>query len=179
MGALTGFLPFLAFALGEKLLGVMPGLLCGALASAALLWRQRGAGEVDVLEAGGAVMFTALALLGLARPDAVGSLWLVRLWVDVGLLLVILGGLALRRPFTLRHARRHVTPEVARMPRFLRTNQLLSAAWAGAFAVLVAADLLMVARPDAPAIVAIGLSIAALAAAAGFTRWFAGRVRGE
>jgi hypothetical protein len=179
MGALLGFAPFIGFAVIENLWAVVPGLVAGALISIALLVfdRLQGQREVDIPEAGSAVMFTVLAGLAFAKGGDAWSLWRVRLWVDGGLLLIVLGSIVARRPFTLHHARRRVSAEVAGSVRFLRTNNILSGAWALAFALLVAADLLMVLRPETPARVAIGLTVAALAAAAWFTRSYTMRVR--
>ena len=178
MAALLGFAPFIVFALVEKLQGVLPALACGALASVLLMARERlrGARQINILEAGSALMFTALTGLALVRGAAAWSIWSVRLWVDGGLLLIVAFSMAIRRPFTLQHARHGVSAEVARGARFLHTNQVISGAWALAFLVLVAADLLMVLRPDAPSWVAVGLSLGALAAAAGFTRCHAAAV---
>jgi hypothetical protein len=181
MGALLGFAPFVAFALVEKMLGVLPGLAAGALISVALLVfdRLKGQREVNILEAGSAVLFTGLVGLALAIGGDAWSLWQVRLWVDGGLLLIVLASIAVGRPFTLHHARRRVSPEVAGSSRFLRTNKVLSRAWALAFALLVAADLLMVLHPETPVRVAIGMTVAGLAAAAWFTKSYTMRVRSQ
>jgi hypothetical protein len=181
MGVLLGFAPFIGFALLEKMLGVVPGLAAGALISIALLVfdRLKGQSEVNILEAGSAVMFTALVGLAFANGGDAWSLWQVRLWVDSGLLLIVLASIVAGRPFTLHHARRRVSAQVAGSARFLRTNNILSGAWALAFAMLVAADLLMVLHPETPVRLAIGLTLAALAAAAWFTKSYTTRVRGQ
>ena len=176
-GALLAFAPFIAFALVEKLLGPLPGLVAGALVSIALLLRERllGEREVNIIEAGSALMFSGLALLAWTGDSATWTLWPVRLWVDSGLLLIVLFSLAIRRPFTLQHARRQVSAEIAGRPAFLQANMLLSGVWALAFAVLVGADALMVLRPQTPASVAVVVTIAALLAAFKFTTSFAAR----
>ena len=181
MGALLAFAPFIGFALVEKMLGIVPGLCVGTLISVALLARDRlqGRREINLLEAGSAVMFAALALLAIARGGDAWSLWQVRLWVDSGLLLLVLAGLIAKRPFTLHHARRRVSPEVAGSASFLRNNIVLSSVWTLCFAVLVAADLLMVLRPQTPVRLAIVLTVAALLAAARFTTSYATRMRRE
>lgn len=181
MGALLAFAPFVGFALVEKPFGVVPGLVAAALISIALLLRDRlqGQRELNLLEAGSAVMFSVLAGLAFSQGGEAWSLWRVRLWVDGGLLLIVLGGIAAGRPFTLHHARRQVSPALARSARFLRANNVLSGAWALAFAVLVAADALMVLRPGTPVQVAVGLTVGALLAAAGFTRRYTARLRGQ
>ena len=179
MGALLGFAPFIGFALIEKLLGIVPGLAAGALISIALLVfdRIKGQRDVNILEAGSAVMFTALAVFAVEHGGNAWSLWRVRLWVDSGLLLIVLASIVAGRPFTLHHARQRVSAEVAASPRFLRTNIILAGAWALAFLVLATVDLLMVMRPETPVRLAVWLTLAALAAAAWFTKSYPTRVR--
>ncbi len=179
MGMLLGFAPFIVFALVEKLAGALPGLVGAALVSIALLLRDRLRGEhaPNVLEAGSALLFTMLAVLAWRQGAQEWTLWRVRLWVDGGLLLVVLLGMLLQRPFTLQYARRQVSPEVARRPAFLRVNLLLSGVWALAFAVLAATDLLMVLRPATDAWVAVALTVGAMGAAAWFTVWYPRRLR--
>lgn len=179
MGALLGFLPFIVFALGERVLGLVPALVGAAAVSLALLLRERmrGQREVNVLEAGSAVLFGALAVWVGSGGGAGGSVWWVRAWVDGGLTLVVLLGMTLGRPFTLTYARRQVSAQVAAGATFMRTNQCISGVWALAFAVLTAVDLLMVLRPATPLGVGTGLTLGALAAAAWFTRWYPARVR--
>ena len=176
-GAMLAFAPFAAFVLVEKLLGPLAGLAAGALVSIALLLRERllGVREVNILEAGSALMFSGLTVLAWTGDAAGWTLWTVRLWVDSGLLLLVLFSIAIRRPFTLQHARRQVSAEIAARPAFLRANTLLSGVWALAFAVLVAMDALMVLRPQTPASIAVVLTVAALLAAFKFTTSFAAR----
>lgn len=179
MGALLGFAPFIGFALVEKFAGVVPGLLAGALISVGLLLRDRlnGQREPNILEAGSALMFGALAAFAWSQGGDAWSLWRVRLWVDAGLCAIVLASIAAGRPFTLQHARRRVSADVAGSARFLRGNRLLSAVWAAAFAGLAAVDLLMLLRPQTPLRLAVLLSLASLGGAAWFTRRYAARAR--
>lgn len=179
MGILMAFSPFIAFAVVEKAAGPVPGLAAGALVSLALLIRdwRRGERQVNILEVGSALMFGSLAVLAATGDPAAWTLWRVRLWVDTGLLLIVAASLAARRPFTMHHARRRVPAAVAASPAFLRANDVLSSVWALAFAGLIAADALMVWRPETPVSIAIGLTAASLAGAAVFTGWFARRLQ--
>ena len=174
---MLAFAPFVAFALVEKLLGPLAGLAAGALVSIALLLRDRllGERELNILEAGGALMFSGLAILAWTGDAAAWTLWTVRLWVDSGLLLIVLFSIAIRRPFTLQHARRQVPAGIASRPAFMSANMLLSGVWALAFAVLTAADALMVLRPQTPPSIAVVMTLAALLAAFKFTTSFAAR----
>ena len=179
MALLLAFSPFLAFLVGEHLLGVVPALCAGGAVAVALLVRERlrGAREVNVLEAGTAVLFGALAACAAYMTDVAWSVGLVRLVVDGGLMLLVLAGAAVGRPFTLAIARARVTPERAATPAFLRLNRLVAVVWAGAFGVLAIADVVLMLQPQWPLAVPIAIGGAGLLAAVAFTRWLPSRVR--
>ncbi|MGC3944535.1 MAG: hypothetical protein QM762_08455 [Chryseolinea sp.] len=70
-------------------------------------------------------------LAGLAVIASVNwSVLLVRLYIDSGLLAIVLLSLLLRRPFTLPYARQQAPREVWTLPRFLRMNMVISGVWA-------------------------------------------------
>ena len=143
--ALLGFAPFAAFILIENLFGTLPGLVAGLTASLALLGWEAACGHrtVNILEVASAVMFAGLALLA-ASEHRTWSVWEVRLYVDLGLAVIVFLSVVLRRPFTLQSGRQTVSPDVARNRDFLRHNTLLSSAWGLAFLGLAAIDLCMV-----------------------------------
>ena len=167
MALLLAFSPFLAFLVGEHLLGVVPALCAGGAVAVALLVRERlrGVREVNVLEAGTAVLFGALAVCAAYMTDIAWSVGLVRLVVDGGLMLLVLAGAAVGRPFTLAIARARVTPERAATPAFLRLNRLVAVVWAGAFGVLAIADVVLILRPSWPLVIPIAISAAGLVGA--------------
>lgn len=70
--------------------------------------------------------------------------------VAAGLLAIVLASMALGRPFTLQYAREQVPPEHWDSPEFLRTNAIIAAVRALAFAVMVAAELALLALPGMP-----------------------------
>jgi len=162
MALLLTFSPFLAFLLGEHLLGILPALCAGAGVAVALVVRERlrGAREVRVLELGTAVLFGALALAAILLTDVTWSVALVRLVVDCGLMLLVLFGAAVGRPFTLADARKRVSSEVAASPAFRRRVRLI--ALACAFAVLALADVTLMLWPQWPLVVPIGLGAVGL-----------------
>ncbi len=86
-------------------------------------------------------MFGALTAYTLLAAPA-WSVATVRLAVDLGLLAIAGASPAIGRPFTLQYARERVPEAVWALPVFYTTNRLITAMWAGAFAVLVAADAL-------------------------------------
>jgi hypothetical protein len=178
MGILLAFAPFIAFALIDRLVGTTEGLLAGAVISAALLirdWLTPGRNP-KILEIGTTVLFCALAAYAIiGSPE--WSIAGVRLRVDLGLLIIVLVSMALRRPFTLQYAQEQVASEFWNNPQFLRTNTIITAAWALAFFVMVLADLMLVYLPELPARIAVITTIVALVAAVKFTGWYPERVK--
>jgi len=121
-----------------------------------------------VLEVGTALLFGGLAAYTLI-VHAAWSIPAVRLCADAGLLLVVLVSIAVRQPFTLQYAREQVSRELWNTPVFVRTNYIITAVWAAAFALMVAADLMMLYVPSLPTFVAIVVTILAILGAARFT----------
>jgi hypothetical protein len=88
-----------------------------------------------------------------------------------------LGSLALGRPFTMQIAREQVPPELWNTEVFLRVNRAITAVWAAAFAVLVAADAAAEFLPRVPLAADVGATLFALAAAIAYTRFRSERAR--
>ncbi|TPW26225.1 DUF3159 domain-containing protein [Pararhizobium mangrovi] len=146
-GVLVGFTPFAAFAVVEKLAGILPGLASGLAVSVVLASRSAIRHRtVDLLEAGSAVMFAGLLLVALGR-HAAWSVWEVRFYVDGGLALLVFLSVLVRRPFTMQHGKRIASAAVVQSAGFRRHNGILSAAWGCAFAGLAGVDLMMTANP--------------------------------
>lgn len=178
MGILWGFAPFIAFALVERLIGPAEGLFAGALISGAILMRDlwtRGR-TVKVLDVGSTILFGGLAAyapMSHAKWSVVG----VRLCVDLGLMLIVLVSLAIRKPFTLQYARERASTEQWSSPHFLRTNYVITGVWAAAFAILVAADITMLYFPEVPHQIGIWMTVAALVGAIKFSAAYPAHVR--
>lgn len=173
MGILLAFLPFIVFALIDRIVGATAGLIAAALVSAALLvrdWITPGRAP-KILEIGTLLLFSGLALYTLMLEPA-WSVIGVRLCVDVGLLAIVLATMAIGRPFTLQYAREQVAPELWRSPRFIRTNYVITAAWALAFAVMVIAELALLYVPGLPPRVGVIAIVLALVGAVKFTGWY-------
>lgn len=169
---LMAFAPFIAFAVLTHLVGPAGALAAGAAVSAALILRDilRGSG-VKILEAGTFVLFGGLALY----TFLVGADWSVigvRLFVDAGLLLVVLASMAVGQPFTQQFAREHVSPSLWQSPQFIRTNYVITGAWALAFALMVAAEAALLYLPAMPHQLGILAIILALVGAFKFTGWY-------
>lgn len=173
METLLGFAPFFVYVVIERLAGIMPGLVSAAIISALLLLRDitSPTRTVKILDIGTVILFGGLAAY--ARFAVVTwSIVAVRLRVDTGLLLIVLASIVLRRPFTLQYAREKVAREFWGGSEFVHINYVLTAAWAGAFAVMVAADLAMLYVPTLPRWVSVAATVLAIYGAYRFTAWY-------
>jgi hypothetical protein len=177
MGILLAFMPFLAFALGDRLLGSTAGLIAGALTSAALLVRS-GSGRgrsLKILEVGTLCLFFGLLLFAFVAKPA-WSILHVRLCVDSGLLAIVLISIAVRRPFSIQYAREQVPTEYWTAPGFIHANYVITTVWAAAFLVMVIADLTMLYLRAVPLSVGIVATVIAVVLAATFTGWYPKRL---
>ncbi|GAB5097471.1 hypothetical protein YK56LOC_33960 [Caballeronia sp. HLA56] len=179
MGILLAFSPFLAFVVIERTIGVPAGLAAGAIVSALLLLRDMVSPtrKVKVLEIGNFILFAGLTLIALLPGATEWSIAAVRLRVDTGLLLIVLASIAMRRPFTLQYAREEVSSDLWESPAFMRTNYVITAAWAAAFAIMVIADVALTYLPALPRSVSIVATVLALVGAVKFTGWYPERER--
>jgi hypothetical protein len=173
METLLAFAPFIVYVVIERIAGIMPGLISAAIVAVALLLRDIISPKrtVKILDIGTTVLFGGLAAYA-GFTAASWSIVAVRLRVDAGLLLIVVASIVVRRPFTLQYARERVARDLWDSPEFVRTNYVITAAWAGAFAVMVAADLVMLYIPTLPRWVGIAATVAALYGAFSFTDWY-------
>ncbi len=177
MGLLVGLTPFVAFFVMMRLVSPIAGLVAAAVVSALLCVRMYQSGKSPkILEIGSLLLFGALVLYSwVAAPR--WTIATVRLAVDAGLFAIVLISLAIDRPFTLQYAREQVPREFWNSPQFLTANRFISAAWAGAFAILVAADAAAEYLSWIPIWIDIAASAAAFLAAVGFTIWYPSTLR--
>ncbi|MBL6081846.1 hypothetical protein JMJ56_28070 [Belnapia sp. T18] len=70
-----------------------------------------------------------------------------------------------------------MAPELWNAPEFVRTNYVITSAWALAFAVMVAAELALLTLPDMPPRLGIAAIVLALVGAFKFTEWYPDRVK--
>jgi hypothetical protein len=173
MNLLLAFAPFIVFVVVEHLAGIPAGLAAAAIVSAIMLVRDMLAPgrSPKLLEIGTCLLFGGLFLLALAMGEQ-WSIADVRLRVDAGLLSIVLLTMVFQKPFSLQYARESVDPQHWDSPEFLRTNYVISAAWAAAFGVLVLADVVMAFMPALPHAGNVIATALALAAAAWFTGWY-------
>jgi hypothetical protein len=169
---LLAFAPFLVFAVAANLWGGIVGLIAGAATSALLLAKELGAKRSPkILEVGTFLMFAGLAAWARLN-NSHWSIFTVRLLVDSGLLGIILITIVIRQPFTLQYARDRVPEHLWASPRFLHTNDVITGAWALAFACMVAADFVMAYVPGVPLWIGIAVTVLALLGAYQFTGWY-------
>ena len=177
MNIILSFGPFVLFAVLMRFGDVLFALIAAAALSALLIVRETRRGKsIKILEAGTVALFGGLAVFT-AITHFDWTILEARLAVDVGLLVIVLGSIIARRPFTLQFAREEVPQEFWANPQFIATNYKISGAWGLAFAVLVLADIVMAYYPAVPLWVGIIITILALAGAIWFTRWYPERVR--
>lgn len=178
MKLLLAFVPFITFALLEHRLGTHPALVAATAVSALLVIRDWLILRVapKTLELGSLILFGVLAF-ATRFAEFTPSILSVRLLVDVGLLAIVLVSIFAGRPFTLQYAIERVSPGIAARPAFRRTAERIAWAWAGAFGVIVLADLAMMYVPAFNAVMGTVVILAALAAAAWFTAWLPKRVK--
>lgn len=134
MGYVLGFLPWIVYwilvgnvsfelailvALGVAVVGLLVGR-----------FRHEPAKTLDVGNAG---VFVVLAAVAFAAPDDVLERWIQPLG-NVGLLVIVLGGLAVRRPFVLDYAVSSVDAVTARTDGFRAITTAMTWLWAGLFA---------------------------------------------
>jgi hypothetical protein len=176
MGILLAFAPFIVFAIVDRLGGSTMGLIAGAVVSAILLLRDflTPGRSPKILEIGTLVLFcglTAYALFG----SPTWSVIAVRLYVDSGLLIIVLTSMVIGRPFTMQYAREQVAREYWGTPEFIQTNYVIAAVCALAFAVMVIAEFALLRLPNFPRRAGIIMIILALVGAVKFTGWYPDR----
>lgn len=147
MNLLLAFAPFLAFFVISHVASISAGLVAGAAIALCLVIRDAMTGRgVKVLEIGTTILFGALALYA-SRDQPAWSIAHVRFLVDAGLLGIVLMSMLISMPLTLQYARERVAPELWAHPEFVKKNYVITGVWAAAFAVMMAADLVMEVRP--------------------------------
>lgn len=127
--------------------------------------------SVKTLAAGSAVVFAAIGLYLSLLDPALGTLG-VKLSVDIGIFVISLGSMLLRRPFTLQYALESVPAETAAMPGFLNANYVITGAWTTAALLMAAANLVLLYVPGLPLWSSLAVAFAARNSAIYFTKWY-------
>lgn len=181
MGTLLTFSPFFAFTVAAWAVGAEAGLVVGLVVSFMLLlrnWNRDARREPGVFDLSVFVLFALMALYdGLGEPlwSATG----VQVRVEAGMLLAILGSILVRRPATLQAAREWLGPTPRDDAAFVRVNDVLCTAWAAAFTVMIAGELLGQALPDTDPLTSSLVTVGAMSCAECFCRWYLERRPGR
>ena len=141
---LVGLSPWILYSIveGEGRLELSAALALGlAVAILCLNWLRGSAPKM--LEYSDVVYFAGLAIVvAFASPGT--RRWL-ELWggevANIALVVIVLGTIVVRRPFTLAYAKEDVPEEYWDTPEFLRVNYLISWVWAVAFIIEAASGL--------------------------------------
>ena len=132
--------------------------------------------SLKILPTGTAIVFAGIiAWLHLIDPSLSDKA--VKVAVDGGILVISLGSLLLRYPFTLQYALERVHPEIAAMPGFLRSNYIITAVWTASMSLMLLANAAILYVPGLPIWLGLAVAFAARNSAVYFTRWYPARVR--
>ena len=139
------------------------------------IWRGR---SIKILGAGSVVTFGAIGLyVTLVDPALSDSI--VRFAVDTGILLVSLASIAARYPFTLQYALEVVDAETAKLPGFIRSNYVITGAWAAAMLLMMIGNAAMIYVPWLPFWGGLLVAFAARNCAIYFTNWYPQHLRAK
>jgi hypothetical protein len=127
--------------------------------------------SVKILAAGSAIVFVMIGLTLLFFDPQLGTL-AVKLSVDVGVFVISLGSMLLRRPFTLQYGIESVPADIAAMPGFLQANYVITAAWTAAALLMMVSNLVLLYVPGLPLWSSLAVAFAARNSAIYFTKWY-------
>jgi uncharacterized membrane protein len=128
---LLGFLPWIILAaLGEH--SFVPALLLSLAAAAFTTLRQYRRGSPKILDTVTFAFFVCVAV-GVFVFQWTALATHMSLLVNVTLMAIAWGSLAVGTPFTIQYAREQVAPELWHTPGFLRVNQWITGVWGLAF----------------------------------------------
>jgi hypothetical protein len=127
--------------------------------------------SIKILGAGSVMVFTAVGgYVALVDPALGNSA--VKFAVDAGIVLVSLGSIAIRFPFTLQYAREAVDAGTAKLPGFLRANYIITWAWTGAALLMMVGNIALIYVPGLPLWSSLLVAFAARNSAVYFTKWY-------
>jgi hypothetical protein len=127
--------------------------------------------SVKILAAGSAILFAGIGLYLVLLDPKLGTLG-VKLSVDIGIFVISLGSMLVRRPFTLQYAVESVPAETTAMPGFRTANYIITAAWTLAALLMMAANIVLLYFPGLPVWLGLAVAFAARNSAIYFTKWY-------
>lgn len=127
--------------------------------------------SIKILGAGSVIVFTAVGCyVALVEPGVSTSA--VKLAVDIGIFLISLMSILVRRPFTLQYAREAVDADTAVLPAFIRANYTITWAWTGAMLLMMIGNVATIYLPGLPLWSSLLIAFAARNSAVYFTKWY-------
>ena len=148
----------------------------GAICLATVAFDKARGRSLKILPAGTAILFAGIiGWLHLIDPALTDKA--VKVAVDGGILVISLGSLLLRYPFTLQYALERVHPEIAAMPGFLRSNYIITSVWTASFVLMLLANAAVLYVPGLPIWLGLAVAFAARNSAVYFTKWYPARLR--
>lgn len=127
--------------------------------------------SLKILGAGTVVLFLALGFYLTVVDDTLSSS-AVKLTIDIGVLAISLGSLAVRKPFTLQYALEVVDAETAEQPGFMRANYIITWAWTACFLLMMIGNIALIYVPGLPLWLGLLIAFAARNSAVYFTKWY-------
>ena len=164
--------PFGAFALLMLVTSAQIALFASAAICLAVIGFDVFHGRsIKMLGAGCVVLFAGLgAYVTLIDPDM--SIAAVKLTTDIGVFLISLTSLIIRKPFVLQYALEAVDAETAKLDGFRKATYIITWAWTGAFVLMIIGNILTIYIPGFPLWSGLVIAFAARNSAAYFTRWY-------
>lgn len=177
MSIIFSFAPFIVFFIATSFAAPLVGITAAFVVAAySMIHNWQREKSFKILDIGSLILFcgTALFILTTSPGLNVGTASLI---VNGGLLFTALISLLIGKSFTSQYAREQIAEQYWTSPIFIKTNQYITGVWIVAFAISTAATATSIFRPGVPHWIEIGGSIAGLAFALWFTKWYPARVR--
>jgi hypothetical protein len=130
-----------------------------------------GGRSVKILGVGSVITFAAVGgYVALIDPSLTTTS--VKFCVDVGIFLISLMSIVVRRPFVLQYALEAVDAETARQPGFLRATYIITWAWSAAALLMMIGNIALLYLPGLPLWSGLLIAFAARNSAVYFTKWY-------
>jgi hypothetical protein len=142
-----------------------------AICLAVIAYDIAGGRSVKILGVGSVITFAAVGGYVALIDPALGTTQ-VRFGVDVGIFLVSLMSIVVRRPFVRQYALEAVDAETARQPGFLRATYTITWAWTAAALLMMIANIALLYVPGLPLWSGLLIAFAARNSAVYFTKWY-------
>lgn len=164
--------PYGAFAALMLLAPAAVALFASAVICLAVIAFDAARGRsIKILGVGSVVTFIVVGLYVALVDPRLGTT-AVRVSVDGGILLVALGSILARRPFTRQYGVEIADSKTAREPGFLRASYVIGWAWIGAVLLMMIANAALLYVPGLPLWSGLLIAFAARNSAAYFTKWY-------